>query len=410
MRALDPVSVVSKDKAITVSDLTKQIKSVIEGEFTHLWVSGELSNVVRHRSGHLYFTLKDESAEIRSVMFRGISNYLPFTPENGMSVLVFGSLSVYEPRGQYQLVAKQMEAAGIGSLFLALEALKRKLSEEGLFDETLKKPIPSYPRTVGVITSPTGAAFRDILNVLERRAPHVFVCLRPALVQGNEAADDLVSALKQMEMNDIDVIIIGRGGGSLEDLWAFNEEKLVRAIAECDIPVISAVGHETDFTLADLVADMRAPSPSAAAELTAVPRREIIGALKHYGERLNHHMRTILDNTWQKLDQISDRTGVQEPTRKINRYVEKVTAYSQKIVRGMNVNFTVNQSQLIAMCETLAALSPKGVLERGYSIAYTFPDKTLIRRAKDVKTGGSFILETSKGKFEAEKTRDIQGE
>ena len=175
MRVLDPPTIVSKDKAVSVSELTKQIKSVIEGEFTHLWVSGELSNVVHHRSGHMYFTMKDESAEIRSVMFRGFSQYLPFIPEDGMSVLVFGALSVYEPRGQYQLMVKQMEAAGVGSLFLALEALKRKLSKEGLFDESLKKKIPPFPKTVGVITSSTGAAVRDILNILDRRAPHVSV-------------------------------------------------------------------------------------------------------------------------------------------------------------------------------------------------------------------------------------------
>ncbi|MAP84243.1 MAG: exodeoxyribonuclease VII large subunit [Candidatus Marinimicrobia bacterium] len=411
MRAMDPPTIISKDKAVSVSELTKQIKSVFEGEFSQLWVSGELSNVVHHRSGHLYFTLKDESAEIRAVMFRGFRQYLPFTPEDGMSVLAFGSLSVYEPRGQYQLVVKQMEAAGIGSLFLALEALKRKLSNEGLFDKALKKLIPSYPKTVGVITSSTGAAVRDILNILERRAPHVSVCLRPALVQGNGAADDLISALKQMgNESDAEVIIIGRGGGSLEDLWAFNDEKLARAIAECDIPVISAVGHETDFTIADIVADLRAPTPSVAAELAAVPLTEIVGTLRNYRDKLTNQMGTVLNNAWQKLDHVIDRTGVQEPSQKISRYKDQLTGYAKKLKRDMDIKMTLNQTQATAMCETLVALSPRGVLERGYSLAYTYPDNFLIRRAKDVKTGDSFILETGDGQFEAEKTKDIPKE
>ena len=411
MRAMDPPTIISKDKAVSVSELTKQIKSVFEGEFSQLWVSGELSNVVHHRSGHLYFTLKDESAEIRAVMFRGFRQYLPFTPEDGMSVLAFGSLSVYEPRGQYQLVVKQMEAAGIGSLFLALEALKRKLSNEGLFDKALKKLIPSYPKTVGVITSSTGAAVRDILNILERRAPHVSVCLRPALVQGNGAAHDLISALKQMGIESVaEVIIIGRGGGSLEDLWAFNDEKLARAIAECDIPVISAVGHETDFTIADIVADLRAPTPSVAAELAAVPLTEIVGTLRNYRDKLTNQMGTVLNNAWQKLDHVIDRTGVQEPSQKISRYKDQLTGYAKKLKRDMDIKMTLNQTQATAMCETLVALSPRGVLERGYSLAYTYPDNILIRRAKDVKTGDSFILETGDGQFEAEKTKDIPKE
>ena len=304
-----------------------------------------------------------------------------------------------------------MEAAGIGSLFLALEALKRKLSEEGLFDKVLKKLIPSYPKTVGVITSSTGAAVRDILNILERRAPHVSVCLRPALVQGNGAADDLISALKQMgNESDAEVIIIGRGGGSLEDLWAFNDEKLARAIAECDIPVISAVGHETDFTIADFVADLRAPTPSVAAELAAVPLTEIVGTLRNYRDKLTNQMGTVLNNAWQKLDHVIDRTGVQEPSQKISRYKDQLTGYAKKLKRDMDIKMTLNQTQATAMCETLVALSPRGVLERGYSLAYTYPDNILIRRAKDVKTGDSFILETGDGQFEAEKTKDIPKE
>ena len=408
MRALDSPTIVSKDKAISVSKLTKQIKSVIEGKFTNLWVSGELSNVVHHRSGHLYFTLKDELAEIRSVMFRGFSQYLPFTPENGMRILAFGSLSVYEPRGQYQLVVRQIEAAGVGSLFLALEALKRKLSGEGLFDESLKKPIPPFPKTVGVITSSTGAAVRDILNILERRVPHISVCLRHSLVQGNEAADDLISALKQIQNeSDAEIIIIGRGGGSLEDLWAFNEEKLARAISGCKIPVISAVGHETDFTISDFVADLRAPTPSAAAELAAVPLIEIVGTLDNYGDKITYQMGTILNNAWQKLDHIIERTGVQEPSKKIGQYMDQLIGYAAKLKKGIDFKMILNQTHLTAVRETLVALSPRGVLKRGYSLAYKYPGRFLIHRAKDIKVGDSFVLETGDGQFKAEKTKDI---
>jgi len=410
MNSLELTSIVSKDEALSVSELNRQIKSIIEGEFLQIWISGELSNVVNHRSGHLYFTLKDESSEIRGVMFRGFSQFLPFFPEAGMNVLVFGSLSVYEPRGQYQLVVKQMEAAGVGSLFLAFETLKKKLSNEGLFADELKKPIPKYPRAVGIITSPSGAVVKDILNVMERRVPHISVYLRPSLVQGDRASDDLVSAIRQMEDKDqVDVIIIGRGGGSLEDLWSFNEEKLARAIAECRIPVISAVGHETDYTLSDFAADLRAPTPSVAAELVAVPQIEILTDLNHIEETLENQMRSIINSIWQKLDFFADRTAAQEPSRKISQYIDVLIGFNQSLARGMDINFTFKQTKINTYLETLTALSPKGVLERGYSIAYTFPDHSLIRKSGDVESGGLFILETGDGRFQAEKTKDMTG-
>ncbi len=399
---------VSKDNAFTVQKLTQHIKDLLEGEFSHLWVSGELSNVVHHRSGHLYFTLKDDISEIRGVMFRGFSRYLPFTPEEGMQILVFGSLSVYEPRGQYQLVAKQMEASGIGSHFLALESLKKKLSEEGLFDDQLKKPIPLYPKTVGVVTSPSGAAVRDIMTGLDRRAPHVSICFRPALVQGNDAAPDLISALRQMEKErEVDVVIIGRGGGSIEDLWAFNNEDLAREISNFSIPIISAVGHETDFTISDFVSDIRASTPSAAAELVAVPLTDINTELNQYSINLQTQLRNSLDKYWQKLDYLSERTSVQEPSNMIIRIREKLIETIQKLEQTMVYSLNLKQNQLQSINETLSALSPKGILNRGYSLAYVPPDNKLIRTAKDIGIGTTFILETGEGKFQGKKTNEI---
>ena len=408
MNEINFQNMVTKDNAFTVQKLTQHIKERLEGEFSRLWVSGELSNVVHHRSGHLYFTLKDDSAEIRGVMFRGFSRYLPFTPEEGMHVLVFGSLSVYEPRGQYQLVAKQMEASGIGSLFLALESLKKKLLEEGLFDDRLKKPIPKYPKTVGVITSPSGAAVRDIMTGLERRAPYVSICFRPSIVQGNDAAPDLISALRQMEKEGmVDVIIIGRGGGSIEDLWAFNNEDLAREISNVSIPIISAVGHETDFTISDFVSDVRASTPSAAAELVAIPLTDINTELIQYRVTLQSQLRNILDKYWQKLDYLSERTSVQEPSKMIIRIREKLIEKIQKLEQTIFHSLSLRQIQLQSINETLLALSPKGILKRGYSLAYIPPENKLIRTAKDIGIGTTFILETGEGKFQGEKIKEI---
>jgi len=251
-----------ESKPISVSDLNKQIKGILENSISRFWVSGEISNFIHHSSGHMYFTLKDEKSEIRCVMFKGPNQLLHFKPENGMQILLEGEISVYEPRGQYQILVKKMEPAGIGTLYLAFEALKKQLSIEGLFDLDKKKKLPTYPQNIGIITSKTGAAVQDIFQVLHRRSPHVNIILRSTQVQGDKAANDIVEAINDMvSYNKLDVIIIGRGGGSLEDLWPFNEEPVARAIFSCPIPIISAVGHETDLSISDLVADMRAPTP-----------------------------------------------------------------------------------------------------------------------------------------------------
>ncbi|MEE9572673.1 MAG: exodeoxyribonuclease VII large subunit, partial [Candidatus Neomarinimicrobiota bacterium] len=253
---------------ITISELTAQIKNILESKFDSIWVSGEISNFKHHYSGHMYFTLKDDSTEIKAVMFKGFNQYLRIKPEDGMQVLANGRLSVYEQRGQYQLILTKLEPSGIGTLYLAFEALKKQLAKESLFDIDRKKELPKYPDTIGVITSQSGAAVQDIFRVMERRAPFVDVILRATKVQGEGAALDIVRAIEEFnEYKKINVIIMGRGGGSLEDLWPFNEEVVARAISASRIPIISAVGHETDYSISDMVADKYASTPSAAAEI-----------------------------------------------------------------------------------------------------------------------------------------------
>ena len=272
---------------LSVSEITAQIKGQIESRFSSVWVQGEISNFKHHSSGHMYFTVKDGNAELRCVMFRGLNQSIHFKPKDGMDVVLQGKITVYEPRGQYQLMVQMMEPAGIGTLYLAFEALKKELSVEGLFDKDLKKALPTYPKKIGIVTSRTGAALRDILNILLRRAPYLEIILRPALVQGDAATEDMASGIEELEsLGNLDVIIVGRGGGSLEDLWAFNEEALARTISACSIPIISAVGHETDTTISDMVADLRAPTPSAAAELVAPSVDEINTKLSRNLERL----------------------------------------------------------------------------------------------------------------------------
>ena len=294
-------------RRFTVTELNAEIRSILEGSFSDIWVTGEISNFHNHSSsGHMYFTLKDGRAELRCVMFRGANRFLRFIPENGLNVRVYGSVSVFEQRGQVQLIATLMEPAGLGDLFQAFEALKKKLAEEGLFNPEHKLSLPNFPRSVGVVTSGTGAAIRDILNVLKRRAPHVRILLRPTRVQGDGAAREIAEGIQNLEQfGSVDVVIVGRGGGSLEDLWAFNEEVVARAIYNCAIPVISAVGHETDFTISDLTADLRAPTPSAAAELVSPARDEILSQLMIHLASIERSILAKIEQLWQSMDPVS---------------------------------------------------------------------------------------------------------
>lgn len=396
----------NRETILTVSQLTQHIKGLLEEAFPLVWVSGEMSNFIRHRSGHLYFTLKDERAEIRCVMFRGHNQLLNFEPADGMQILLQGRLSVYEPRGQYQLLVQRMEPAGIGTLYLAFEALKKRLREEGLFAAERKRPLPPFPQIVGVVTSGEGAALQDIVTVLSRRAPQVQIILRPTLVQGDQAAADIVAAIEEMAQSGWpEVLIVGRGGGSLEDLWPFNEEPVARAIAACQIPIISAVGHETDFTIADLVADVRAPTPSAAAEIVAPARDEIRLQLNTFDTRLFRTMELILERCWQQVDHATERLLVQQPGRRLVHFAEQVGHTRQRLIHAFRHHLHLLHSRVEGMEKELQVLNPHQVLERGYAIAFREVDGAILRAPGDIKARERFRLHLAQGELQAEKVK-----
>lgn len=395
-------------QAVTVSELTREIKSLLEGAFPEIWVEGEISNFIHHSSGHMYFTLKDSESEIRSVMFRGNNQFLHFKPENGMKVLLFGRLSVYAPRGQYQLVATRMEPAGIGTLFLAFEALKKQLSAEGLFDKEFKKPLPVIPKRIGLITSKTGAAVQDMFNVLKRRAPYVELVLRPTQVQGDEASDDIVSAIKEMDQHEnVDVIILGRGGGSLEDLWPFNEESVARAIFSCRTPVISAVGHETDISISDMVSDMRAPTPSAAAEIVAPSLDELLTRIQTFEDTISKHISFILENSYQKMDSLHDRFTQQRPDVIINRMRVLNQHLNVEMKQLIHLKFQENKGRFDKLFGELSILNPKSILDRGYAIA-TDKKGSVILDPNKIAMGDPFRVQLSKGIIHAKREKNSE--
>lgn len=395
-------------QAVTVSELTREIKSLLEGAFPEIWVEGEISNFIHHSSGHMYFTLKDSESEIRSVMFRGNNQFLHFKPENGMKVLLFGRLSVYAPRGQYQLVATRMEPAGIGTLFLAFEALKKQLSAEGLFDKEFKKPLPVIPKRIGLITSKTGAAVQDMFNVLKRRAPYVELVLRPTQVQGDEASDDIVSAIKEMDQHEnVDVIILGRGGGSLEDLWPFNEESVARAIFSCRTPIISAVGHETDISISDMVSDMRAPTPSAAAEIVAPSLDELLTRIQTFEDTISKHISFILENSYQKMDSLHDRFTQQRPDVIINRMRVLNQHLNVEMKQLIHLKFQENKGRFDKLFGELSILNPKSILDRGYAIA-TDKKGSVILDPNKIAMGDPFRVQLSKGIIHAKREKNSE--
>ncbi len=393
--------------SFTVSEITSRIKELIEGQFFKVGVRGEISNFKHHSSGHMYFTIKDKNAELRAVMFRGMNQSLHFKPEDGMDVLVQGRITVYEPRGQYQMLAETMEPAGIGTLYLAFEALKNQLSSEGLFDESHKQLIPAFPETVAVVTSETGAALRDILQVMNRRSPQIKVLIRPARVQGNEATRDLTQALVDIQSHgEADVIIFGRGGGSLEDLWPFNEESVVRAIHQCKIPIISGIGHETDMTLSDLVSDLRATTPSAAAEMVSSNTQELGGRISSAQDRLNRVMTQKFDRNWQSLDRLSDRVAFHQPKALLKRYGESLSHLETVLSQSIGHRLAMAKTKLTGFDHELHALNPLTILNRGYAIALN-KKGAVIRGEKDLKSGELFSLKTGKGSLLAEKKKSL---
>jgi exodeoxyribonuclease VII large subunit len=435
-----------KPQYLTIQALTKYIKRKFDKDphLSGIYVKGEISNFKRHSSGHMYFTLKDERARILAVMFSSANASMKFTPENGMNVLVRGDISVYEAGGQYQIYVKEMQPDGIGDLFLAFQQLKEKLEKQGLFSEARKKPLPKFPRKIGVITSPTGAAVRDIITTIERRYPIGEVLIYPALVQGERASQSVADCIKKANQNkEIDVLIVGRGGGSIEELWAFNEERVALAISNSSVPVISAVGHETDFTIADFVADMRAPTPTAAAELAVPHIDELLERVLSRKILLIRGMKARLDSERNRLRNVSSSIVFRNPRRLYEQKIEAVDRLSEKLNRTqqlrmqqqrdklghlasnlkrvhpgrlwdqknehhqrmakqLQANFSYilkqKQNDFRRTISTLEALSPLKIMDRGYSLVYSGKEK-LVKTKDAVKEGEKITVHLQDGRL-----------
>jgi len=433
-----------KTKIYTVSALTEEIKDLLEGTFDFIWVEGEISNFRVPASGHYYMVLKDERAQIRAIMFRPQSRYLKFRPEDGMKVIAQGRVAVYEPRGEYQIILDYLEPLGVGALALAFEQLKKKLAAQGVFDKDVKKPLPYLPQRVAVITSPTGAAIRDFLKVIQRRFANIEIVIVPVKVQGEEAAGDMVDALDMVNRElDVDVIVLTRGGGSLEDLWAFNREELALAIRASRIPVVSAVGHEIDTTISDLAADLRAPTPSAAAEILVKDKEAMEQSLRQLGARLHLSLKNTLAQQRQRLLLFSKR--VRDPRRQLADLWMHLDDLSRKLTREAGLVITARRTQLKgetralmlhAPSKKLASLvqgiafqtrtlrfliarrleefrthlslleektknmNPLAVLKRGYSITWKMPDQRILKEASEVRKGDHVRVTLSEGGLE----------
>ena len=413
------------DKIYTVTEVTKMVKSKLESAFPLLWVQGEISNFHRHHSGHLYFTLKDEMSQLRTVMFRSWAQKVVFELKDGLQVIGRGRINVYEPRGEYQLVVELVEPKGKGALQLAFEQLKEKLKNEGLFDPTKKKTLPLLPKKVGIVTSPRGAAIIDILRTLDRRFARLHILIYPAKVQGEGAADEIVEGIEYLGgLPDIDVIIVGRGGGSMEDLWAFNEEKVARSIFRCPVPIISAVGHEVDFTIADFVADIRASTPSVAAEMVVEKeqsfeeridnlkkrliqnqkfflqeqRHEVISLTQH---RAFQNTRIRLLNLEQKVDELE--IGARNVIRNLKQRISEVQSRSIFLEEKLRNTLKGTLQQLQASWERFSIqlhnLSPLNILKKGYTLCWRDSGQTLIRRIDDVPEEDEVKVSFYKGEF-----------
>ena len=360
-----------KINPISVTELNRYVKEkVAEDEYLNsVLVKGEISNFKHHYTGHMYFTLKDENSLIKCVMFKSATGYLNFVPKDGMKVIVLGSVQVFERDGVYQIYAKAMQEDGMGNLYKAYEELKEKLSKEGLFDEKHKKPIPFMPKIIGVLTSNTGAVIRDIINVSTRRNPNVYIRLLPVPVQGAGAGEKIAKAIKTMnEQKLADVIIVARGGGSIEDLWAFNEEIVARAIYESELPIISAVGHETDFTIADFVADLRAPTPSAAAELAVTDVEELSNRINLYQKRLKMALKRKTEVMRLRYEKCMNSRVYKEPLDKVNNYYLQVDSLVKEMANITEKKLKDSKLQAIRLITKLDALSPLKTLTRGYSL------------------------------------------
>lgn len=384
----------------SVTELTQQLKDCLEGNFPLVAVRGEVSSCTHAASGHVYFTLKDEQAQLRVVMWKRTASRLKFDVNDGMELIAAGAIELYAPRGTYQLVVEELVPQGVGPLELAFRQLHEKLQKEGLFDPTRKRPLPRFPRRIAIITSPTGAAIRDILQVMTRRWPSLNVVLLPVAVQGDAAASQIAEALQQVSrLDEVDVVIAGRGGGSLEDLWAFNEEVVARAIAACPIPVVSAVGHEIDVTIADLVADRRALTPSEAAELVVPDMVELELQLQHVCKRLIGSLRERATSARRHLELLSSRRVLQQPFDRLRHQSQRLDDWHEQLTRAIRSRTRQARSQVASMAGSLNALSPLNVLERGYSITQLAETNQVVRRAGDVSVGDQLMTRVHQGQI-----------
>ena len=436
---------------ISVSEINKRAKSILEENFPFVWIQGEVSNFFSAASGHWYFSLKDESSEIRCAMFTNKNHHITFEPKDGDHLVINGTLSIFEGRGQYQIIVEHIELAGEGALLKAFEELKKKLQLEGLFDDSIKRQLPAYPKDIAVVTSPDGAVIQDIINVLDRRSPFLDLTVVPTLVQGEKAAPLICDALNKVgKLKKVDVVILARGGGSIEDLWAFNNEEVARAIVNCPTPIISAVGHETDFTISDFVSDLRAPTPSIAAEIISQPYSELIETLEGYQNYISRSVISQIDlqrtqitnlikrirHPGDKLREISQKLDYVEtaliqninqeisfkknglnlkdlslqqnsPQNKIKEAKVYLQNASKDLLKALKLEIERKSTVLAEIVATLQAVSPLSVLSRGYSIISTEPDGKILSSSNQVEIGQTISAILSKGSIKAEiKSKD----
>jgi exodeoxyribonuclease VII large subunit len=390
---------VEQEKIYTVTEITREIKDILKESFPSVWVEGEISNYTLHSSGHRYFSLKDENAQIRCTLWRFRGTRLSFEPEDGMKVIAFGSITVYEKSGQYQLDVIELIPAGLGKLEIAFQKLKEKLFREGLFDEEHKKPIPEFPEAIGLVTSPTGAAIRDMIKIIHKRFPSVKIIVNPVRVQGEKAAQEIAQAIQEFnEFGKIDVMIVGRGGGSLEDLWAFNEEIVARAIYNSKIPIISAVGHQIDFTISDFVADLRASTPSAAAQMVVKDKEELLKEIRSNLSKLISYQTSLTDYSRQRWKSAQQSYGFRRPLDIISQRSQRADELSRQLGDKIKNYFEFTKNDLSLREEKLAALSPLAVLKRGYSIARKLPELKIIKDAGLLKIEDELEVKFFKGK------------
>lgn len=419
-----------EDKYITVGQLNRYLKYKFDQDpnLNQVFLKGEISNFKAHTRGHLYFTIKDETSRINAVMFYSQASKISFTPEDGMKVLVTGRISVYEATGGYQIYVDDMIQDGVGNLYIEYEKLKKKLASEGLFDASKKKKIPKFPETIGIITAPTGAAIKDILSTIKRRWPITKTILFPSLVQGASAAPEIVKQIKKAQEYDLDVLIVGRGGGSIEDLWCFNDEEVARAIYECKIPVISAVGHEIDFTIADYVADLRAPTPTGAAEMAVANQTDFYNYMRQINLRLNKSMQNYIKNNRERLDTLKNSYILKNPIsmyqikeQKFDTLYEKLCLVMKNLIQNEKTSLQNkidkipiltkhllerNQNQYVSLLNKLEILNPLLTIKRGYSI--TKKEDKVITSVKDLKKDDILQIQLQDGSVLADVEKIIK--